>query len=351
MTTSGAHSVTLTPEDRPETNDLLTVNDLTVDFTTGAGTVRAVDGASFSVPKGVSLGLVGESGCGKSTTAYALMRLLPRNGRIAAGEVRLNGADLVRASEKKLRDTRWRDISMIFQNAMTALNPVLRIGDQLIDALRLHREVSRRDALADAKQMFERVGLPPSRLMQYPHEFSGGMKQRAVIALALICGPSLVLADEPTTALDVVAQRRILELLEELRAELGNSLIMISHDISAVAETCSQVAVMYAGQIVETGPTRATLLQSHHPYTHALVSSFPALGVKADRLPSIDGAPPDLSQPMVGCRFAPRCPFAQEVCRREAPPMVQVAPGRESRCHFATSLELGSKPAPTRADA
>lgn len=341
MTTSNTLPINGAPEGRSARTDLLTVKGLTVDFSTGSGTVRAVDEASFNLPKGVSLGLVGESGCGKSTTAYALMRLLPRNGRIAAGEVRLAGTDLVQVSEKQLRCARWRDISMIFQNAMTALNPVLRIGDQLVDALRLHRAASRREALTEAKEMFERVGLPPSRLMQYPHEFSGGMKQRAVIALALICRPSLVLADEPTTALDVVAQRRILELLEELRAELGNSLIMISHDISAVAETCSQVAVMYAGQIVETGPTRATLLQSHHPYTHALVSSFPALGVKSKRLPSIEGTPPDLSQTMVGCRFAPRCPFAQEVCRREAPPMVQVAPGRESRCHFATSLDLG----------
>lgn len=351
MTTNEPLSVQSAPAPTPGTRELLAVNSLTVDFSTGSGTVRAVDGASFSLPRGVSLGLVGESGCGKSTTAYALMRLLPRNGKIAAGEVRLSGTDLVKLPEKELRDTRWRDISMIFQNAMTALNPVLRIGDQLIDALRLHREVSRSEALSEAKQMFERVGLPPSRLMQYPHEFSGGMKQRAVIALALICRPSLVLADEPTTALDVVAQRRILELLEELRSELDNSLIMISHDISAVAETCSRVAVMYAGQIVETGPTRDTLLQSHHPYTHALVSSFPALGVKSERLPSIEGTPPDLSQTLVGCRFAPRCPFAQEICRHEAPPMVQVVPGRESRCHFANSLDLGVKHVPTKAGA
>lgn len=351
MTTNEPLSVQSAPAPTPGTRELLAVNNLTVDFTTGGGTVRAVDGASFSLQKGVSLGLVGESGCGKSTTAYALMRLLPRNGKIASGEVRLSGTDLVQLSEKHLRETRWRDISMIFQNAMTALNPVLRIGDQLIDALKLHREVSRSEALHEAKQMFERVGLPQSRLMQYPHEFSGGMKQRAVIALALICRPSLVLADEPTTALDVVAQRRILELLEELRSELDNSLIMISHDISAVAETCSRVAVMYAGQIVETGPTRDTLLQSHHPYTHALVSSFPALGVKAERLPSIEGTPPDLSQTLVGCRFAPRCPFAQEICRNEAPPMVQVAPGRESRCHFAASLDLGVKNVPTKAGA
>lgn len=327
---------------------LLEVRGLSVEFRTDGAPVRAVDRADLDLAAGSSLGLVGESGCGKSTLAYALLRLLPANGSITRGSVRLAGRDLVGLPEKELRKIRWRDMSMVFQNAMTALNPVLRIGDQIVAALRLHRNVNRSDAIATARDMFERVGLSPDRLMQYPHEFSGGMKQRAVIALALICRPALILADEPTTALDVVAQRKILELLDELRSEFGNSLIMISHDISAVAETCREVAVMYAGQIVETGPTRTVLLDSLHPYTHALVSSFPALGSGKGRLPSIQGVPPDLSRELTGCRFAPRCKFAREICRTSEPPLVTTAAGRQSRCHFAGSLDL-RMPAPAPA--
>lgn len=320
---------------------LLQVRDLTVRFKSrSGGSLKAVDGVSFDLQHGHSLGLVGESGSGKSTTAFALMRLLPANGRITGGEVLLDGVDLLRLDDRALRQKRWRHLSMIFQNAMTTLNPVMRIGDQIVAALRLHRRIDRKQALEEARSMFERVGLPPSRLMQYPHEFSGGMKQRAVIALALICRPQLVLADEPTTALDVVAQRKILELLESLRQELDLSLVMISHDISAVAEACSRVAVMYAGQIVESGPTRETFLKSRHPYTHALVSSFPKLEHRAELLPSIEGTPPDLSKELVGCRFAPRCRYAKDICFQEAPPLVRLGGGRESRCHFATELEL-----------
>lgn len=320
----------------------LRVRDLSVDFATRDGTTRAVDRVSFDVDQGGSLGIVGESGCGKSTTAYALMRLLPRNGTISNGTVVLHGTDLVRASNPELRRHRWNSISMVFQNAMTALNPVIRISDQLTAAVRLHKRMSKQDALAIAKETFEHVGLPASRIHQYPHEFSGGMKQRAVIALALVCSPSLVIADEPTTALDVVAQRKILELLDRLRSSLGVSLIMISHDISAVAETCDDILVMYAGQVVETGPTRETLLDAIHPYTHALVSSYPALEsyARSDFLPTIDGTPPDLSDPPVGCRFADRCRFTQDVCRTTEPALTEVTPGRKARCHFAGQLDL-----------
>lgn len=321
----------------------LQVRDLTVDFATRDGTTRAVDRVSFDVEQRGSLGIVGESGCGKSTTAYALMRLLPRNGTISNGSVLLHGTDLVRASNPELRRHRWNSISMVFQNAMTALNPVIRISDQLTEAIQLHKGMPKREALSIAKETFEHVGLPASRIHQYPHEFSGGMKQRAVIALALVCNPSLVIADEPTTALDVVAQRKILELLDRLRSTLGVSLIMISHDISAVAETCDEILVMYAGQVVETGPTRETLLNASHPYTYALVSSYPALESysRNDFLPTIDGSPPDLSQQQRGCRFADRCPFSQDLCRTTEPELVETIPGRKVRCHFAGQLDLG----------
>jgi len=317
----------------------LEVNDLKVEFATQRGSLRAVDGVSFRLEAGQSLGLVGESGCGKSTTAYALMRLLPDNGRISGGQVLVNGKDLVSCSDSDLRSSRWQDIAIVFQNAMTALNPVVRIGDQLAAALMEHQGVSRSVARERAARVFTSVGLSPTRLMHFPHEFSGGMKQRAVMALALVCSPKILLADEPTTALDVVAQRQVLELLGALKAELGLTLILISHDISAVAETCERVAVMYAGQIVEDGPTRDTLLNARHPYTRALVASMPSLYADSDALSSIDGGPPDLTMPPPGCRFAPRCPYAQPICTNEPPPEVVVAPDRRSRCHFAMTFD------------
>lgn len=319
---------------------LLEVEGLRIDFTTRRGALGAVSDISFTLRAGESLGLVGESGCGKSTTAYALMRLLPGNGRITAGKVLINGRDIVTASEDEVRRIRWRDIAIVFQNAMTALNPVRRIGDQLIAALMEHQPLSRAEALDRARAIFEKVGLSPSRLMNYPHEFSGGMKQRAVIALALMCQPRILLADEPTTALDVVAQRQVLELLAGLKAEFGLSLILISHDISAVAELCDRVAVMYAGQIAEEGPTRETLLTPRHPYTRGLVASIPSIYDEITTLSSIEGVPPDLVNPPMACRFAPRCPHAQPICTQVPPPIVEVAPGRRSRCHFATQFDV-----------
>jgi peptide/nickel transport system ATP-binding protein len=312
---------------------LLELRDVQVTFATARGDLRAVDGVNLVVQQGESLGLVGESGSGKTTLAYALMRLLPENGRITAGEIRLDGTDLLPLSQQALRRLRWQRMAMVFQNAMTALNPVLRIGDQIADALMQHRKVTRAEALRRAGEIFIRVGLPEARLMQYPHEFSGGMKQRAVMALALICGPALLLADEPTTALDVVAQRQVLRLLVRLQTELGLSLILISHDISAVAETCTRVAVMYAGQIVEHGPTRSVFRDSRHPYTKALVASVPSLHARV--LTTIGGNAPDLAAPQPGCRFAPRCPQAVALCHTTPPPMLALPDGRESRCHFA----------------
>jgi len=318
---------------------LLEVRNLDVTFSTDRGTLRALEGVSFTLGRGESMGLVGESGSGKSTTAYALMRLLTGNGAVSGGQALLDGDDLLRMPDAALRAARWQRIAMVFQNAMTAMNPVLRIGDQLADALQQHVPMRRAEALAQARAMFARVGLPPSRLMQYPHEFSGGMKQRAVIALALICAPSLLLADEPTTALDVIAQRQVLQLLVRLKSELGLALILISHDISAVAETCGRVAVMYAGQIVEQGPTRPMFREPRHPYTRALVAAVPSLHTRA--LATIEGSAPDLTQPVAGCRFAPRCPIAAPVCGEVAPPVVELDGGRSVRCHFAAGPASG----------
>lgn len=317
---------------------LLEIEDLSIEFGTFRGTLRAVSNVSLAVEAGESLGLVGESGCGKSTLAYGLMRLLPGNGRFASGRIAIDGTEMVEASEDQVRRVRWQDIAMVFQNAMTALNPVLRIGDQIVNALREHQAVSRAEALDRARAIFETVGLSPARIMNYPHEFSGGMKQRVMMALALICRPRLLLADEPTTALDVVAQRQVLDLLLRLKSEFGLSLILISHDISAVAETCERVAVMYAGEIVEEGPTREVLLAPRHPYTHGLVASIPSLYSDSKELTSIDGTPPNLIAPPPACRFAARCSFAQAICHEAKPPMVAVGVNRRSRCHFAADL-------------
>jgi oligopeptide/dipeptide ABC transporter ATP-binding protein len=232
---------------------------------------------------------------------------------------------------------------MVFQNSMSALNPVMRIGDQIADALQEHVQMSRKEALEQAAAAFGRVGLPDSRLMQYPHEFSGGMKQRAMIALALICQPRLLIADEPTTALDMVAQRQVLQLLDDLQRELDLALLLISHDISVVAETCSQVVVMYAGEIVELGPTKKVLHYCRHPYTRALVSSVPSLYAPARTLTSLPGAPPSLIDPPPGCRFAPRCTFAQLLCSAEVPPVVTVESAHVARCHFALDLDFDAQ--------
>ena len=322
---------------------LLEVKNLSVQFKAGKNLLTAVNDVSFSLNEGESIGLVGESGCGKSTTAFALMRLLASNGRISGGQILLNGTDLVTASEDYIRSVRWKDISIVFQNAMTALNPVQKIGDQIINALRQHENVSKAEARERAEFFFEKVGVSPSRLMQYPHEFSGGMKQRAVIALALICRPKILIADEPTTALDVVAQRQVIELLMSLKQEFGISIIMISHDISAVAEACENIAVMYGGQIMELGRSRDVLIRNNHPYTHALVGSFPSLHKPLARLTQISGSTPNLADMPKGCPFAPRCVYSQEICLSSRPQARDVRCGKICACHFAEELDFNSE--------
>src|SRR5699024_11134170 len=248
---------------------------LTVNFKVGGENLTAVNDVSFHIGEKESMGLVGESGCGKSTVAFSLMRLLEKNGSVN-GEVLINNSDIVSASYKEVRKIRWKDISIVFQNAMSALNPVQKIGDQIINALFQHEKISKKEAIEKAEFLFEQIGLPASRLMQYPHEFSGGMKQRAVIALALICYPDIIVADEPTTALDVVAQKQVINLLIDLKETLNLSMLVISHDISAVSEICEKTAVMYGGQIMEMGETNDVFRRSNHPYTKALVDSFPS---------------------------------------------------------------------------
>lgn len=322
---------------------LLEVKDLCVDFKVGKQTLRAVNNVSFCLGEKESLGLVGESGCGKSTTAFALMRLLAANGSISGGQVLLNGTDLASAPYDYIRKVRWKDISIIFQNAMTALNPVQKIGDQIVNALLEHENIPRKEAIERAEFLFERVGISKSRLMQYPHEFSGGMKQRAVIALALICNPKILIADEPTTALDVVAQRQVIELLTSLQDDFNISIVMISHDISAVAEACSNIAVMYGGEIMEIGKSKDVLIYNNHPYTHALVGSFPSLHKPLTTLTQIPGSAPNLAEMPTGCPFAPRCPYATDLCRQEKPPMRQVRLNKLCKCHYAEELDFNRK--------
>lgn len=319
---------------------IIEVKDLTVKYQVGKDTLTAVNNISFNLDEQDSLGLVGESGCGKSTTAYALMNLLERNGRISNGSILINGTNLVAASMAEVRKIRWKEISMIFQNAMTAMNPVQKIGDQIVNALLEHEKMSRNEAIERAKYIFEKVGISPSRLMQYPHEFSGGMKQRAVIALALICYPKILLADEPTTALDVVAQRQVIELLISLKDELKLSMILISHDISAVAESCEKIAVMYGGEIVEIGPTKDVLIKNNHPYTNALVGSFPSLHKPISKLMQIPGSPPNLANMPTGCTFSSRCIYAKDICFTTKPTMRKVRLNKLCKCHFAEELDF-----------
>jgi peptide/nickel transport system ATP-binding protein len=313
---------------------LLEVDDLKTYFKLDGKTVRAVDGISFTLHDGEALGLAGESGCGKTTTALSLVRLLPGNARIAGGSVKVFGVDLVKKSDKGLRRYRWREISIVFQGAMNALNPVRRIEEQIAEPIEIRLGVDGTAALARARDLLELVGIPKKRGRAYPHELSGGMRQRAMIAMALACDPAIVIGDEPTTALDVMVQAQILELLERLRRELGLSLILITHDLSVIAETCDRVLIMYAGRVAEEGAVERVFLEPRHPYTQKLLGAFP--NIRSDRrsLETIPGSPPDLSAPPDGCRFHPRCAFAMDVCRVEVPPEVTFSDGVRVACHL-----------------
>lgn len=315
---------------------LLETVDLAVEYTTDAGQLRAVDGVGFGLSEGETLGIVGESGSGKSTLAKAVLRLLDTNGRIVDGEIRFKGKDISTYTEKQLRrEIRWKEMSYVPQNAMNALDPVYTVGRQMVMAIRRHTDLSKEAARERARARLEDVGLEASRMNDYAHELSGGQQQRVVIALALLLDPSLIVADEITTGLDVVVQDEILELIADIQETSGNAMMFITHDISAVAEVADRVAVMYGGKIVEIGTTREVFKESSHPYTIGLRNSFPSLDMlsKGIELVRIPGAPPNLVDPPSGCRFASRCPFATPECERE-PELASVSDGHLSKCHF-----------------
>ena len=313
---------------------LLEVDGLTVEFATAAGSFRAADDVSFALGTGEVLGLVGESGSGKTVTCRALMRLLPsRQARVVAGSVRIDGVDLMALAEAEMMRVRGVTIGMIFQNPMTHLDPVMTVGDQIAEPLRV-RGLSRTAARERAVDLLRQVGIPDpgSRVRSYPHEFSGGMRQRAMIAAALACGPKLLIADEPTTALDVTVQAQILRLLLELRDRVGLAIILISHDLGVVAQICDTIAVMYAGRIVERADKRTLLRRPLHPYTVGLIGSQPGAAPPLQELPSIQGQPPSLIDLPRGCSFHPRCALAEPACRESPPPLVEVAPGHHTAC-------------------
>jgi len=314
---------------------LLAVDDLSVQFWTGGGTVHAVNGISFEIAAGETLGIVGESGCGKSVTALALLGLLPRAGSVKSGTARLEGRDLLQLKDRELRRLRGRQIAMIFQDPMTSLNPVLTIGRQIREALQAHFDMDRKEAEAKAAEVLDRVGIPSAkaRLRDYPHQFSGGMRQRAMIAMALACEPKLLIADEPTTALDVTIQAQILDLLRELVAEENAALILITHDLGVVAGMCERVNVMYAGMFMETGSADQLFGAPRHPYTLGLLQSVPRLdAVRAARLHPIEGAPPNMLRAPVACPFQPRCRFEVDLSSQQVPALVEIEPGHKVAC-------------------
>ncbi|WP_258296648.1 ABC transporter ATP-binding protein [Paenibacillus peoriae] len=314
---------------------LLEVTNLRTEFKTAAGTIRAVDGVDLSVGKGETLGIVGESGCGKSITSLSIMQLLPKGlGKVAAGEVRFNGENILDFSERKMRSIRGNEMAMIFQEPMTSLNPVFKIGKQIAESARYHHGVSKHKAKDMAVEMLTKVGIPrPEKVAaSYPHELSGGMRQRVMIAMAMVCNPKLLIADEPTTALDVTIQAQILDLMRELQKSEGTSILMITHDLGVVAEMCDRVVIMYAGQVVEETDVKTLFKDPKHPYTQSLLASLPQLNSDQERLASIPGQVPNPLDMPKGCRFAPRCQFAKEICRAEAPELTEVEPGHKSRC-------------------
>jgi oligopeptide/dipeptide ABC transporter ATP-binding protein len=328
--------VSNTPASTPGEAPLLEVRDLVTAFETDAGLVRAVDGVSFSVPRGRTLGIVGESGCGKSVTALSIMRLLPRpSGRIVSGQILFEGEDLVAASPERMQALRGCRMGMVFQEPMTALNPVHRISRQLTEVLHLHQQLTPAQALARAIELLQLVGIPAPevRVHEYPHQLSGGMRQRVVIAMALACSPALMIADEPTTALDVTIQAQILRLMQDLQKRLGMSVILITHDLGVIAETCDEVVVMYAGRVAEQGPVHAIFDRPSHPYTQGLLASIPRLETpRKSRLPVIKGMVPALADLPVGCRFQNRCPHVVPRCTEGQPPLETIDGAHAAAC-------------------
>lgn len=317
---------------------IIEVKNLNIDYHTSDGVLEAVQDINFTLKQGERIGLVGESGCGKTTLAKALMRLLPENGVISKGEINFKGTNLVNLSDEEIRQLRWKEIAMISQSAMNALNPVYRVGDQIVEAIRAHANVSKSDAWKRAEEVFRLVNLDAKRLKDYPHQMSGGMKQRAIIAMALVHNPALIIADEPTTALDVIVQDRILHQIIELQKTMNTSMVFITHDISVVSETCTTIIVMYGGRIMEKATRRNFFKNPYHPYSLGLQKAFPSITEMDEELVSIPGSPPNLINPEQGCRFKSRCPFATEQCNKQ-PPLVEVNEGHFVSCHYTDKVE------------
>ena len=315
---------------------LLEVEDLSIRFRTASGFVRAVDRVSFQLERGEMLGIAGESGCGKTTTALALPRLLPETAETTSGQVRLNGRNLLGLTEREMERVRWREVAFVVQGAMNALNPVFTVGSQILEPIRLHEpETSEEAARIRADELLEQVGIPARRGREYPHQFSGGMRQRVMIAMALACRPKLLIADEPVTALDVMVQAQILELLRRLRTELGIAMILISHDLSVIAESCDRAIVMYAGRVAERGSVETIFSRPEHPYTRALIGAFPDITGERVLVDGIPGAPPDLRTPIPGCAFADRCGLVIDACRATEPLLRPMGDGHTVSCHLA----------------
>lgn len=321
------------------TDNVIEVNDLTMHYTTRKGPVFAVDDVSFHVGRGEAIGLVGESGCGKTSVAITLLKLLPNNAEILKGEIKLNGTNVVPLRNKDMNKFRWNNISMVFQAAMNSLNPVYTVEDQILEAMREHvPHLSDQEMDEKIDHLFDLVGLDPALKSQYPHQYSGGMRQRAVIAMALSCDPDLIIADEPTTALDVIVQDAILKRVREIQTELDMAMIYISHDIAVIAEVSERVGVMYAGNLVEMASTETIFHQPLHPYTMGLMSSFPSIAGEKTELVTLPGEPPDLLDPPDACRFHPRCPYATEICREEEPEFEEI-----SEDHFVACWHPGGE--------
>lgn len=313
-------------------NTILDIKDLQVYYTSMGNIVRAVNGISFQLKKGETLALVGETGAGKTSIAKAILRILPDVSAHTSGEVIFNGTDLMQLKEANMQKIRGHKISMIFQDPMTALNPTMRVGKQISEVLSVHQKLSHTEAVEEGKKMLEMVGIPAERYMEFPHQFSGGMKQRVVIAMALACNPELLLADEPTTALDVTIQAQVLELINDLKERLKTSMILITHDLGVVNETSDNVAVVYAGRIIEYGNRYDLFTNPLHPYTNGLFGALPNMNLDSDKLSPIEGLPPDPTNLPDGCSFAPRCPYATDVCRSGAMPAAEVTKGHFCEC-------------------
>ena len=320
-------------------SNILEIKNLVIRFVTDDGTVEAVNGVDLQINSGETLGLVGETGAGKTTTALGILRLVPDPpGEILSGEILFQGEDIMKKKESEMRKIRGDQISMIFQDPMTALNPVIQVDEQIAEVIGLHNDLSKTEALAKALEILEKVGIPAERGSDYPHQFSGGMKQRVVIAMALACNPKLLIADEPTTALDVTIQAQVLDMMNELKKEFGTSMLLITHDLGVVAETCDRVAIMYAGEIIESGNLTSIFDETAHPYTRGLFDSLPSLDSHVRRLKPIQGLMPDPANLPTGCKFHTRCPYVTNLCRTEVPQTIEITPGHMTRCHRCLEL-------------